>query len=145
MRALFLFLILNSKSGTINVEIKLKGGVLNLKKRKSLTVETINKIIWSILAILFLIIGIVGICIPVVPGTPFLLIAAFCLTKVVPSFKKKYLELKLKFNEEIKSLKQKFGKDVEEPEIKKEEKLISEIEKESKPKLKQKNRKDGSK
>lgn len=107
-----------------------------MKKRKSLTVEAINKIIWSILAILFLIVGIVGVCLPVVPGTPFLLISAFCLTKVVPSFKKRYLALKLKFNEEIKSLKQKFGKDVEAPEIKKEEKLISEIEKESKSKTK---------
>lgn len=45
--------------------------------------------------------------------------------------------MKLKFNEEIKYLKQKFGKDVEAPEIKEEEKLISEIKKESKQKTKQ--------
>ncbi len=43
--------------------------------------ERISKPVWNIIAGVFILIGVAGIFIPLLPTTPFLLIAAYCLNR----------------------------------------------------------------
>lgn len=57
--------------------------------------NSVTRFFWFTFGLLNLIIGIVGIIVPLLPTTPFILLAAFAFGKSSPVFRKKLIENKI--------------------------------------------------
>ncbi|MBB5182758.1 DUF454 family protein [Catenisphaera adipataccumulans] len=57
--------------------------------------QTIRKALWLTAGSFFLVLGLIGLAIPIIPQVPFLLASAFCFSKGSERFNKKMKESRL--------------------------------------------------
>lgn len=65
-----------------------------LDEGRSLRIKLMQKKLWIFLGSLFCLVGFVGVFLPLLPTTPFVLVAAFCFERGSPEFHQKLLENK---------------------------------------------------
>lgn len=70
--------------------------------------KTLKKIVYLILGLMSLILGIVGIFLPVLPTTPLLLLTSFCLLKSSDRLNEKFMKTKI-YKKYVKSFKEQGG------------------------------------
>lgn len=63
--------------------------------------QWIIKGLWSLGSLICSIFALISAVVPVLPMTPWVIAAAFCLTKVVPAFQRRYEAFKLKIKEKL--------------------------------------------
>lgn len=63
--------------------------------------QWIIKGLWSLGSLICSIFALISAVVPVLPMTPWVIAAAFCLMKVVPAFQRRYEAFKLKIKEKL--------------------------------------------
>ena len=70
--------------------------------------DCMKKILYSIVAAISLVLGIIGIFLPILPTTPLLLLTSYCLLKSSDRLNEKFMQTKI-YNKYVKSFKEQGG------------------------------------